>query len=402
MLKDGCRKATNLAVLLAALFLFTAARIPAWAQDELPNTLPEPSEAEEATQPEDARPQAPDIRVLSNLVVTPVAVIDSSGEFVYDLKQSDFEIFDNGAPQRIESFESEPRKMAVVIVVQTSRSVEPLLKDVHSLGPVFSSLLLGPEGQAAVITYGDRVRLVQDFTGDSDQLAEALSTIGPEGVSGRLNDALMRGIAVLERRATTERRILVAFSNGYDEGSESKSEEVVRRATGSDVAIYGLGFNPAKGLLARKPELPPLGPLDTNVTRPVPPGGAPTPTASANVYDTPIPVVDITDATGQVIQSAVASSLLEFYAGYTGGVFYSHWKKKTLADQLSRIAAEVHSQYELTYVPDTLAQAGFHRIQVAVNRPGVKIRARAGYFFKAPAAPAEPSRSTSAPAPDTR
>ena len=397
--KDSLGKGVKVAALLVML---AAARIPVSPQDAAPNTLPEPSEPDEQIQGQDPRQQGPDIRVLSNLVATPVTVIDSSGEFVYELEQSDFEILDNGTPQRIESFESEPRKMAVVIVVQTSRSVEPLLKDVHPLGAVFSSLLLGPEGQAAVVTYGDRVRLVQDYTGDSDQLAEVLQKIGPEGVHGRLNDALMRGIALLERRPKTERRVLVAFSNGYDEGSESKSDEVVRRATGAEVAIYGLGFNPAKGLLSRKPELPPLSPLDTNVTRPLPPGGAPTPTASANVYDTPIPIVDIMDATGQVIRSAVASSLLEFYAGYTGGVFYSHWKKNTLADQLSRIAAEVYSQYELTYVPDTLSRAGFHRIQVRVKKSGVKIRARAGYFFQASAAPEKPAANMPASAEDTR
>jgi len=389
--------ACHISVLLVAAGLF----LPAFAdaQEEPPNTLPEPSETDKTAQ---EAPPRPDIRVLSNLVATPVTVIDSAGEFVYDLEQSDFEILDNGVPQRIESFESEPRPMAVVIVIQTSRSVESLLKDVHPLGPVFSSLLLGPAGQAAVMTYGDRVRLVQEFTSDSELLAEALQRIGPEGVNARLNDALMRAIALLEQRPKTERRVVVTFSNSYDEGSETKSEEVVRRATGAEVGIYGLGFNPAKGLLSRKPDLPPLSPLHTSVTRPLPPGGVPTPSASANVYDTPIPVVDIVDAAGQVIRSAVASNLLEFYAGYTGGVSYSRWKKNTLADQLSRIAAEIHNQYELTYVPDTLSQAGFHHIQVKVRRPGVKVRARAGYFFQAPTASAKPGMDAPAPTEDAR
>ena len=321
MPKTTCRWGFSVANLLVVGLFLVASRTAIFPQDEQPNTLPESPELDEPAQ--ETLPPAPDIRVHSNLVATPVTVIDPAGEFVYDLKQSDFEILDNGAPQRIESFESEPRPVAVVIVVQTSRSVEALLPDVHSLGPVFSSLLLGPQGVAAVVTYGDRVRLVQDFTGDSDLLEEALEKITAEGVHGRLNDALLRAIALLERRPKTERRIVVAFSNGYDEGSESKSEEVVHRATGSEVAIHGLGFNPGKGLLSRKPELPPLSPLDTNVTRPLPPGGAPTPTASANVYDTPIPIVDILDAAGQTLRSAVASSLLEFYAGYTGGVCFS-------------------------------------------------------------------------------
>jgi len=341
-----------------------------------------PKPPEKQTPP--AKPPA-DIRVISNLVVTPVTVLDGSGEFVYDLTESEFQILDNGAAQRILSFESEARPVAMVIVIQTNRNVAALLDDVRPLAPVFSSLLLGEQGVGAVITYSDRVRVAQDFSGDSDQLKATFQAIAPQGFESRLNDALMRGVALLERRPKTERRIIVAFSDGYDSGSESKGDEVIKRATGSEVTIYGLGFNPARALLARKPELPPPGPLDTNVARPTPPGTIPTPSTSTTVYDAPVPVVDIMVATGEIIRSAVASSLLEFYAGYTGGVFYSHWKKKTVEEQLSRIGAEIHSQYELTYVPDTLGQEGFHRIVVQVKRPGTKVRARAGYFYQAAA-----------------
>lgn len=342
---------------------------------------------EKETKP--AKPPA-DIRVTSNLVVTPVTVLDRSGEFVYDLNESDFQLLDNGAAQRIISFQSETRPVAMVIVVQTSRSVEALLGDVRPLAPMFSSLLIGDQGEGAVITYSDRVRVVQDFSGDSDQLKATFQAITGQGFESRLNDALMRAVALLEKRDNkSERRIIVAFSDGYDSGSESKGDEVIKRATGSEVAIYGLGFNPARALLSRKPELPPPGPLDTNVTRPTPPGTVPTPSTSTTVYDAPIPVVDIMVATGEIIRSTVASSLLEFYAGYTGGVFYSHWKKKIVEEQLGRIGADIHSQYELAYAPDTLAEGGFHRIQVKVLRPGVKVRARAGYFYQVPAASAQ-------------
>ncbi len=381
------------------IVMLAAAEICAPAQDALPGTLPEPSETAEPTAAQGHREDSPEIRVRSNLVVTPVTVVNSSGEFVFELAQSDFEILDNGVAQRIEGYESEPRRMAVVIVVQTSRSIEALLKDIHRLGPVFSSLLLGPEGEAAVITYGDRVNLAQDFSADGDQLETTLGKIGPEGVHARLNDALMRAVALFERRSKTERRLIIAFSTGFDEASESTSEDILRRATGAEVAIYGLGFNPVKGLLTRRPRLSAPGPIDTNVARPIPPGGARTPSASVNVSDANIPVVDILDATGQVIRSAVAKNPMEYYAGYTGGVFYSKWKKDSLDDHLSRIAAEVHSQYELAYIPDTLAQPGFHTIQVRVRRDGLKVRARAGYFYQAPAAPEKPAAPAAAGGP---
>jgi len=375
-------------LLLALVSLGATTSQPMRAQDKATGLPPVYSPSR---RPDDkaapTAPKRPDIKVLSNLVVTPVTVINPDGEFVYDLTEKDFEILDNGVPQRLESFESEARPVGLVIVVQTSRSVEALLDQVRPLGSVFSALLLGPKGQAAVLTFNDRVHVAQDFSDDGDQLATTLRRIAPEGVGSRLNDALMRGTALLERRPKGERRIIVAFSDGYDSGSETDTKEVIRRATGSEVTIYGLGFNPVQGLLSRRPELSAPGPLDTNVTRPLPPGGVPTPSASANVYDTPVPIVDIVTATGEVIRSALASSLLEYYAGYTGGVFYKHWKKKALEDQLSRIATEIHSQYELAYVPDTLTQGGFHKIDVKVHRPGLKVRARAGYFYQVPTTP---------------
>ena len=193
-----------------------------------------------------------------------------------------------------------------------------------------------------------------------------------QGEKARLNDALMRAISLLEKRPRTERRIIVAISDGFDSGSETGDDEVVRRATGAETTIYGLGFNPVRLLLDAKPKTPPPDPLDTNVARPAPPGTVPTPSRSEGTYGASIPVVDILAGTGKIIQSAVASSALEFYAGYTGGAFFSHWKKKTLEEQLSRMAAEINSQYEVAYVPATLSQPGFHRIEVHVRRPGVK------------------------------
>jgi len=322
------------------------------------------------------------IRVQSLLVTAPVTVLNSAGEFVYDLEENEFEVLDNGVPQRLERFEVMGRPLAVVVLVQTDDTVAPLLPHVRSLAPVFSSLVLGPQGKAAVVSYDDRVRVLQDFSNDGDRLAVTLKELVGRGGKARLNDALTRAVEMLGKRPRDERRIIVAFSDGFDSGSETVKEEVVRQATSVEVTVYGLGFNPAEELLARKPEPPPPSPLDTNVTRPLPPGTVPTPTNSQNVYGTYVPVVPILIATGEIIRSAVASSSLEYYSGYTGGVFYSHWSKKALEDQLTRIASEIHSQYELAYVPDTLNQPGFHRIEVQVRRPGVKVRARAGYFYQ--------------------
>ncbi len=370
---------------LVILGVAAGSALTAWAQEGVTGAPPvfSPPENKESP-PELARRSEADIRVQSSLVTTPVTVIDESGEFIYDLKEKDFEILDNGFPQRIERFENLARPIAAVIVVQTNERVRPVLDQVRPLDTVFSMLMLGPTGKAAVITYDDRVRQEQDFSDDGDRLNKTLEELKVQGENARLNDALMRAIALLEKRPRTERRIIVTISDGFDSGSETGDDEVVRRATGAETTVYGLGFNPARLLLGAKPKAPPPDPLNTSVTRPTPPGTAPTPSRSEGTYSAPVPIVDILVGTGKVIQSAVASSALEFYAGYTGGAFFSHWRKKTLEDQLSRMATEINSQYEIAYVPGTLNHPGFHRIEVQVQRPGVKVRARAGYFYQPP------------------
>ncbi len=321
------------------------------------------------------------IHVLSNLVETPVTVTDSRGDFVYDLTEKDFEIFDDGVPQRIQNFEPETRPLAVVILIQTSRSVAPLLLQLQPLAPVFSELLLGPQGRAAVVTYSDRVRVEQEFSNSSDQLDTTLKALREGGDSARLNDALARALALLEHRPKSERRVIMAFADGFDTGSETKVDDILARATSDEVTIYGLGFSRTQAMFKQKPEASAPSALDNQITRPVGPNTIPTPTNEQNVWSTPGAGTAVLGAASAALRSIATGTLLGDYAAYTGGVFYGHWSEKTLQDQLARMASEIHSQYDLAYVPGDVRQPGFHRIVVRVARAGVKVRARAGYYY---------------------
>jgi len=325
--------------------------------------------------------QTPTIRVQSILVTTPVTVINHNGDFVSDLDEKDFKIFDNGVQQRIQRFEIASEPISMVIVVQTDNSVSSLLYQIRGVGPVFSDLLAGPDGHIAVIGFADKVTLLQDFSSDREQLKGTLGRVDAFGLKAHLNDALMQGLRMLETRPQTERRIIVAFSEGFDRGSENDKDDVVRRATTDEITIYGMHLSRAEAALRQPPEQHPMDPLNANVTRPQPPGTVPTSTNADKVWGTPIQGVPILTAAGQTISSTFLKNTLEYYAGFTGGVYYSHWSKTKLQDQLDLIGDEVHSQYEIAYTPTTLAQNGFHRIEVEVEKPDLRLRARAGYFY---------------------
>jgi VWFA-related protein len=323
------------------------------------------------------------IRVQSSLVSTPVTVIDKSGEFVSDLEEKDFKLIDNGATQHIERFDVSSDPIAVVIVVQTTDSVGSLLGQVRPLGPVFSDLLLAPNGEAAVISFSDQIKQLLLFSDDPDRLKVTMQRLESWGSKPRLNDAMMQGLTLLETRPKTVRRLMVVFSDGTDRGSENDKKDVVRRSTTDGTTIYAIHLSRVEALLRDTPDQQhPMDPLNANVTRPLPPSVQPTPMNSNNTWDAPYPMIPIITAAGTTVLSEFVKNPLVIYSGYTGGVYYSHWKETTLQSQLSRICSEVHTQYEIAYIPSNLADTGFHTIHVQVDKPGLKVRTRAGYFYQ--------------------
>ena len=372
-----------LMLLLAGGFLtiVPSARAQGGGAGQNPATSTSKGEAAPITVSSETEPR---IRVQANIVSAPVTVLNSKGDYVFDLQAKDFEVLDNGVPQRIEQFSLEQRPLAAVIVVETNSSSEPMLDEVRPLGPVFSNLMLGPQGEAAVVTYGDQIRNVQDFTQNGDKLESALRRLEARGGTQHLNDALAHAIVLLESRPKEDRRIIVAFSDGHDLGSKSSKEEVVQRALDEGITIYGLGFSQSRSILTKQPKAPPQNTLATNMALPPPPNMAHTPSNVDNNWDAGanLPIIPLILASGEMIRSVVAKDPLEFYAGYTGGLSYGSWSKKPMQDELNKIADEIQSQYEIAYVPHAPEVNGFHRIEVRVlNRSGVKVRTKAGYFM---------------------
>lgn len=329
----------------------------------------------------------PGIRIQSNLVTAPVTVTNKvTGEFVYDLQQSDFQILDNGKPQKITGFAREPHKISAVILIQDNEAVGPLLKELRMLGPIFSQLMLGPHGQAAVITFGSKVDVDQGFSNSEADLDKTFETLSTDGPKARLNDALVQAMNLLEHRPKGERRVIIAFSSGYDSGSETSNDEVIRRAAASEVEIYGVGLSLTKSYLSRdkQPMNAPTTPENSSVAIPPTPGVPSTPSSSMQRSGVMVPGTGAVHAAVRGVQSKFQANNLESYARYTGGVFYSQWSARALQVHLGEIAADIHSQYLLAYVPDDLSQRGFHRLEVRVRKDGVNVRTRRGYFYEGP------------------
>ena len=78
------------------------------------------------------------IKVRTVLVNTPVTVRNEKGEMVHNLEESDFRVTDNGKPQKITHFNLAGDPISLVVVVETSSRIGPLLPGVRKTGILIS------------------------------------------------------------------------------------------------------------------------------------------------------------------------------------------------------------------------------------------------------------------------
>jgi VWFA-related protein len=316
------------------------------------------------------------IHVASPLVVVPFTARSPQGDFVYDLNQREVHVLDDGVPQQIAHFSLATEPIAAVIVVQANSNAAPFIKSIHPLGVLISGLLLGTHGRAAVLCYSDEVTTLQPFSARPAKLINTLQHVRAEGSKARLNDALDLAVRMLARQAKAERRIIIVFSDGHNRGSAAPGEQVVRAACDANVQIFGLRFQPAREAFQNNEMML----SQTVYPAPPPPGGPASVRGGQPVLDFgPLAIIAL-----KVVRAELRKNMLATYSGYTGGSVYTPLKTRRFQDALQQIALDINSEYTLTYVPTTLKQPGFHRIQVELTRPRLKVHTRSGYFNEAP------------------
>ena len=333
------------------------------------------------------------VRVQVALVNTPVTVRDGRGEMVHNLEARDFQITDNGVAQRISHFDLGGDPLSLVILLETSSRIEPLLPQVRKTGILFTQTVMGPIGEAAVVGFNDSVDKLQDFTTSSDLIENTVAHLR-EGTSGsKLYDAMALGVEMLSGRpeATADkpgrRRVLMILSEATHAGSEAKLGEVLRQAQLANVTIYSVGLSTTRAELQAKPKdtRPQITPPGT-FPLPPQPGVPQTPTSEQNRYGN----IDLMAAAVWIVQhihDQVKDHALEVAATATGGAHLSTFKDRSIEKAIDEIGGELHSQYNISYTPAGADTPGYHEIKVNIVRndaKGLKIRARPGYFLSAP------------------
>ncbi len=186
------------------------------------------------------------LSVTAELVLLDVSVTDKAGLHVANLSRDNFSIHEDGTLQRITHFASDDVPVTIGLVIDTSGSMRPKYPDVVMAALSFIRAS-NRNDEVFVVNFGDSVRsgLPADvpFTGDIDRLHTALRLGVPAGRTA-LYDAIMFSLAHLGK-GKCERKALMLVSDGGDNNSTHRPEEVIRLVRESRATIYSIGiFDP--------------------------------------------------------------------------------------------------------------------------------------------------------------
>jgi len=324
------------------------------------------------------------------LVNTPVTVRDTKGQMVTNLDAKDFQITDNGAPQRISHFDLGGDPISLVVLFETSSRIDPILPELRKTGILLTQTVLGPSGEAAIVGFNDGVDKLLEFTTNADEVEKTVAHLQTGTSGAKLYDAMAVGVEMLSGRpqATPDRpgrrRVLLVVSEANDAGSETKLGAVLRQAQLSNVTIYSVGLSTTRAELQAKPKDPvPQATPPGTFGLPPQPGVAQTPDSEAARYGSGN-LLALAAWAVQHIKDQVKDQALEVAATATGGAHLSTFKDRSIEKAIDEIGGELHAQYSISYTPTGGNDTGYHEIKVQVDRDGLRVRSRPGYYIAPP------------------
>jgi VWFA-related protein len=363
----------------------TETRVP-----QQPSTQAPPAEPQK-----DVQTTAPDIanaqdigqiyRTYTTLVNVPVTVKDNKGKLVAGLQWRDFKVYENGNFEPIKFFIVDAFPLSMAFVVDQSLPRDVMAKVNESLGGLQGALT--PYDEIAVFSYANgahdqsggftggqsaRVPFVLSMTKASgtEQLNPVNSgpmagcsirqngnCIDPNLQPGRsagsdsfisipkeihtLNDAIFAAAKELATRPKERRRIIYVISDGKENGSKATYKEVLKYLQTHEISVYGTLVGDSarwgEGYLSR--------------------------------FHLPFTMYD---------------NRLVNYVTQTGGTLDSENNLNGIEKSYQELSAEARNRYTIMYTShEPPFDEKFRSIDVRVDRPGLEVIARRGYYAAA-------------------
>src|SRR4029077_21188002 len=307
------------------------------------------------------------------LVQIPVMVKDSNGRRVDGLIPKDFTVLEYGKKQTLTYFTSHPFELSVAVVLDIG------IADVafQKVNQTYSSLVgaFSPYDEVKLYTYSSTVIDVTDFVGKPERLTAALNQLklvrghnngppvlgGPLGpnppmvngvpISGGpapvntppreahvLNDATLRAALDLSKRQRPRRKLIFVISDGRELGSKASYRDVLRVLETQSIQV--------KAVVLDSGALPLYRQLD-------------------KIH----------------LKNQGYSNILPRYCSATGGgQVFTELSRNAIEEAYGQITSEARNQYTLAYIPKGTAGPIYREIEVLVDKKGLNIYTKAGYY----------------------
>ncbi len=293
--------------------------------------LPKKKEAEQPAPPPPPEPKVknpPGLQNFSLHVDVPVVTLDvgvileKTHQFVPNLKENNFRVYEDGKPQEITSFQQIKAPITAVLLVEFAATNYWFVYDMRNAAYSFAEQLR-PDDYIAVVTYDMHTEILTDFTQDKRVVMNALNSLTiPTWRETNLFDALY---STLDRLSRVEgRKYVVLVSSGRDTFSKINLDKVMQKIRATpNVTIFTI----STGQVAR---------LMTEGR-----GGM-----GGQIRD-----MDYLQADNQ----------MQTFARMTGGMFFAPRFEAELPEDFGAINESIRNQYVLTYKPTNSKQDGTYR-----------------------------------------
>ena len=308
-----------------------------------------------------------------NYVVVPVTVKDGAGHLVDGLRPKDFTVLEDGKKQDLKLFIVDPLPLSAAVILDTGMPDVALQKVAQTYTALAGSF--SPYDEVSLYTYSSTVSQVSDFSAVGDKLTAVFNRmklerggnngapvmngpLGPQGptVNGIpverpgaqpnitppkdvrvLNDAVVRAALDLSKRDAKRRKIIFIISDGREYGSKVSYSDALKVLLSRNVTVYGVGVESAAMPIydkLQKIHLPHYGYGD----------------------------------------------ILPKYAKATGGEVFSEFNRDNIEIAYMRATGDARNQYTLGYQTRATPSSTYRDIEVRVDRPGLKITTKTGYY----------------------
>jgi Ca-activated chloride channel family protein len=265
--------------------------------------------------------QLPRFSSSTQLVEVYATVTDAKGQPVTGLRQSDFEVLEDGVPQDVTAFAAGEFPLTVALGVDRSFSMAKNLQLAKQASQTFLRELK-PGDRSMVVAISSEAEEIAPLSADRAAQSRAITALDAWGTTA-LHDAI---VATLDRlEPEPGRQAIVVFSDGADRYSTHRAADVMERARRSNALIYPIAFGKTR------------------------------------------------------------SPLLAELAVLTGGRSFLLRDARELEATLATVARELRYQYLLGYTPANAIERGEREwrsitVHVKGTRPGLRVRARDGYM----------------------